>query len=126
MSIGEFLLARIAEDERWARANLNVHRMGDFSPGTGPWLLADCAAKRAIVEFHQQWPVLVRGEPVLEQGTDTEPDAMVFRMLQRLDWATEQEYVKRFGTEPPTAPILRILASMYADHPDYDPDWGKR
>ena len=38
-------------------------------------------------------------------------------------WLTEQEYVKKFGEAPPTAPMIRTLAAVYKDHPDYRPEW---
>lgn len=85
-------------------------------------VLAECEAKRRIVEFHSKWPVLVEGPPRFDQpGTDLNTLAM--RMTREIAWLTQQEYVKRFGTEAPTAPMLRVLAMPYADHPDYDENW---
>lgn len=47
MDLTEFLLARIAEDQRWAE---------DYYPPPPMWisgrLLAECEAKRRIVELH--------------------------------------------------------------------------
>jgi hypothetical protein len=37
---------------------------------------------------------------------------------------TEQEYRNRFGDGPPTAPMLRALAAVYSDHPDYRAEWA--
>ena len=85
-------------------------------------VLAECAAKRRIVEWHQNWPVLARTEPELE-FSQTGVGDLAARMMQRIAWLTEREYRTRFGDEPPTAPILRMLASVYADHPDYDEAW---
>lgn len=82
---------------------------------------AECEAKRRIVELHDNWPVLVESPPELEQGTDFE--SMTIRMTRQILWLTQQEYVKRFGTEPPTAPMLCALAAVYADHPDYQEEW---
>lgn len=83
-------------------------------------VLADVAAKRAIVELHKSWPVRVEAEPVFEPVDYTHGD---LRMSQQLAWMTEQEYRTRFGDEPPTGPVLRHLASVYADHPDYREEW---
>lgn len=86
-------------------------------------VLAECEAKRRIVELHKSWPVLVQRQPSFEQVDSTDVNSMVFRASQQIAWATEQEYRAKFGDEPPTAPMLRALASVYADHPDYNPDW---
>lgn len=88
-----------------------------------PRQLREVAAKRAVIEFHKQWPVLVEGPPKYE--TDTNGlDAVSFKMSRQIAWATEQEYRKRFGDEPPTTPIMRALASVYSDHPDYNEAWA--
>ena len=85
MTITEFLLARIAEDEAVARAwrtridqgEIPILFHGVVIPDR---VLAECAAKRRIVEgwrdeYHDTW-------------------------------------------------VLMHLASVYADHPDYDPAWA--
>ena len=71
----EFLLARIAEDEAVARYTLDNHppfrhaiedgylREDYHDPAR---VLAECEAKRRIVEIHQDWPVLIQTEPTLE------------------------------------------------------------
>jgi len=152
VTITEFLLARIAEDEAVAREVLaqqqhDVTRSpGDFPSGYDPAkdaelasadgpigytvvmvgvarVLAECEAKRRIVELHQSWPVLVETPPNLEVVTPDDLSTIAVRASKRLAWLTEQEYRARFGTEPPTAPMLRALASVYADHPDFDPAW---
>lgn len=89
-------------------------------------VLAECEAKRRIVELHKAWPVLVTRQPTFEPPGPADVSAMTFRMSQQIAWATEQEYRERFGDEPPTAPMLRALAAIYADHPDYDPEWTPR
>ena len=82
--------------------------------------LAELAAKRAIVALHESWPVLVEGKPELEASSDAD---MTMRVSQQMAWLTNQEYRKRFGDEPPTAPMLGALAQVYADHPDYREEW---
>lgn len=129
MTITEFLLARIAETQ--ARAEeAKTHDLGD--PGAALWqdvnparVLAECEAKRRIVEFHQNWPVLVEGPTTFEHRPDpgASVDTFAMQASRQLAWLTEQEYRKRFGDEPPTAQMLKALASVYADHPDYDPAW---
>ncbi len=107
MTITEFLLARIAEDED----DIHQHQR----------VLAECKAKRRIIELHKSWPVLVETEPTFE--TDDSLDSHVMRVSRQMAWLTEREYVARFGTEPPTTPMLLALVQPYADHPDFDPEW---
>jgi hypothetical protein len=101
MSLTEFLLARIAEDEKWV-ADEDVYPFhGDncpyFSDG-GHWpsarVLAECEAKRRIVEAAAD----------LESG----------RALA----ASGSLIIQGLGHR-----LLRILAAPCADHSDYDPVW---
>ncbi len=153
MNIVEFLSARIAEDEALAEECLlpeNLRPYGDSRiPPIDPegWgdlarnylggemgehcaqhnplrVLAECEAKRAILKQHEEWPVLVEREPSLEQIDSLQGG--IFRMTREIMWLTEREYVKRFGTAPPTAPMIRTMAAVYSGHPDYDPDWAAR
>lgn len=85
-------------------------------------MLAVCAAHRRIVELHRDWPVLVETEPTFDRD-DTDPASMTFRMSKQIAWTTEQKYREQFGDEPPTAPILRALASVYADREGFRAEW---
>lgn len=140
LTIQEFLEARWAEEETRVREALSPDFLGEKTfydaPGGqrdswGLWtynvppdrILADIAAKRAILEFHKQWPILVNTPPKLERADETDPSSMAFRMTQQIRWMTEQEYRERFGDEPPTGPVLRALASVYRDHPDFREEW---
>lgn len=153
-TLTDFLLARIAEDEAGARAaqhqdqptwRADLHsrdamgrkfsvigssgqfRSSDavehvvrFQPSR---VLAECEAKRRIIDLHQDWPVLV-DVPETTELIDGGLDTMTYRISRQMGWLTTREYVARFGTEPPTTPILLTLAQVYADHPDYDPAWS--
>lgn len=122
MTITEFLHARIAEDEREATVAESEFAHGGYGSFSPARVLAECEAKRAIIAQHEQWPVLVSTPPVLKQVADF-VDNMTYRATQQLAWVTEREYVARFGVEPPTAPMIRTLAAVYADHPDYREEW---
>jgi hypothetical protein len=113
MTLTEFLLARIAEDEaHWEHlkqilAGAPSHSMVrgeqfNFAAGDGeppvPFvprkLLAECDAKRRIVELHE---------------APNRPDYL-------------RSYCVACGDSFP-CPTLRLLALPYADHPDYQPEW---
>lgn len=140
MTLTEFLLARIAEDEavaRDAQADAMMGARWKHWPedvyteiqatvlGSTRRVLAECDAKRRIVEFHKAWPVLVETPPAFETiGGDFDINSVTFRASQQMAWFTQEEYRKRFGDEPPTAPMLATMAAVYADHPDYDEAWA--
>ena len=96
MTITEFLLARIAEDEQKARQGDHRDRGHDIdwaSMAEGDVLiigtdrvLAECEAKRRIVALHTSCDDVSYGDPS-------------------------------------TCPEMRILASVYADHPDFRAEW---
>jgi hypothetical protein len=128
-AIGEFYLARLHELESGWRAQKRREDEGDdvplfhFEQRLVDEMLADIAAKRKIVELHEQWPVLVERPPELVRTDPSDLDSWTFKMTQQIRWATEQEYRKVFGDDPPTSPIMRALVSVYADHPDFQEVW---
>ena len=103
----EFLRARIDEDERDARAVqsadiYDVPASTEDAPGAafrrladGPWL-ADIAVKRKIIAAY----------------------------ADAAEW-----YGRRENLAAPAGEVhglrtaIRLLASAYSDHPDFDPDW---
>jgi hypothetical protein len=99
MTITEFLEARITEDEAAAN-DLMGEREGDR-------VLAECAAKRAIIAEHGEQEVAS-----LDRATWGQP-FIVCRVCA-------------IGARQVVAPCptLRALAAVYADHPDYDPAWA--
>lgn len=100
MNITEFLLARIGEDEAAAGKLAGVAHSAKTQVYTGEeWVttpistervLAECAAKRAIIEAH-------RG-----QCENDDPGA----------WIVASNI------------LLKSLAAVYKDHPDYDAEWA--
>lgn len=148
--ISAFLLARIEEEE--ALAELAApSRFGQRAPDGDEWswdvlsierdatthqdrhvvqwwpgrVLAECAAKRAIIRQHEDWPVLVQQPLKIAPGDGGGPNSLVYQISQHMQWLTTREYMARFGTEPPAAPMLRALAAVYKGHPDYREEWSE-
>jgi hypothetical protein len=132
MTLTDFLLARIAEDEAAARAttpgpwNADEHSGVLLANGEIPTIvgeldvhddaahiarhdparvLAQCAAYREIVELHRQ-----DEGPIARKGCRS-------CLTDRSGFADEWE-----PDELP-CPTLRALASMWAGHPEFDPEW---
>lgn len=120
MTLVEFLHARITEDEALAhdvqvdaRARFDHAEGEEIATSTlvttdhvsviyGPArVLAECEAKRCIVEHH-------RGEPYAD-----EPEIYYCVVCH--------EALGGRGDIP--CPTLRLLAMPYADHPDYREEW---
>ena len=137
--LADFVRARLGEEEEAARAaiaeRVRVSRDGEepdwrfaYWPDLGApavvvggeRVLADVEAKRAIIDWHANWPVLVETQPEVRADSI---DALHYTMSRQMAWLTEREYVAQFGSEPPTGPILRLLALPYASHPDYRQEW---
>ena len=99
MTLTEFLLARIAEDEAVAQDHAPEEYPDGVAVGVFGWsdmelltinparVLAECAAKRRIVE--------------------------------RADRMTDDDEFEQDGWR-----LLGTLASVYADHPDYRQEWA--
>ena len=106
MRIDEFIMARVAEDERAAEHGRRHNDVGTYANDNYGCLLVDparvlaeCEAKRRVVELHQQEPRYVE--------------------VQTMSEAEPREVYA--GTYIPTE--LRLIAAVYADHPDFDPAW---
>lgn len=100
---------------------------GDCTCRFVDFLLADLASKRAILELHEEWPVLLEGPPEFSNTRElSDPvHAMSMTIAVQVEWITRREYVARFGTTPPTDRLVRELAAPFADHPDFDPAWRR-
>ena len=124
MDITEFLKARITEDEAQAQEAIEERaRVAPDAAAEGPdmglqsWpdvgvpavlvgperILADCAAKREIIEEHYSR---------MEEGQQ----GCVLCGHYTLDYGWEE-------TGP--CKTIRALAAVYNDHPDYQPEWTK-
>lgn len=108
----EFLLARLAEDEAESQRAGNGDT--DMSWGAGEITgygmavildhgraLLECEVKRRIVDLH---PIRYRGYSE-QKITEVEPRTV------------------RTSNIPVIDPELRLLALLYADHPDYREEW---
>lgn len=87
-------------------------------------VLREVEAKRAILDLHANWPVLVEGPTQIETANSDSINEFAMHASRRFAWTTEREYTRKFGTQPPTAPMVKALAAVYSDHPDYDPEWA--
>ena len=110
MTLTEFLLARIAEDEEWAR----FAKRGN-PPITSARILAECEAKRALIaDLNSERHEVVDGDcwytcsAATEErdGGETCDDS---RLHGECDCGRDARVTRRLG----------ILAAVYADHADY-------
>ena len=124
MTLAEFLLARIAEDEAVAQAAshggwIGPESMGAFEGGDTVYIdparvLAECEAKRRIVELHAPVipvsPFSKCGHPGCDQSHSEKrlPPACPTCPTSDVDGACETLYT---------------LAIPYVDHPDYRDEW---
>lgn len=111
MNITDFLLARIEEDEAragsgWARpgdARWEVDNYGqNFLTPTA--VKSECKAKRAIMEY-----AIAASD---DRATVTEEYEL-----------GESARVEAYASDPGLL-IVRALASVYSDHPDYQQEWA--
>lgn len=117
MTIEEFLLARIADAEK---------QLDQEGLSMRAWISINqiLANQRFIIAWHKNWPVLVEGpEERSFESHPTDMSSYIYRASRQMASLTQAEYIKKFGTQPPTAPLLREMASMYADHPDFREEW---
>lgn len=123
MTLTEFLLARIAEDERVARAVESAKRPDPVSR-------SEFLAEHEIsdVDVVQRWETRTR--QLHDLGTHL-VGAYPRRVLaeceakRRIVEHQTQRPEKDFRPLPPAVdtPVLRLLALPYAGHPDYDEAW---
>jgi len=123
-TLTEFLMARIAEDEAQARDAIAERNRIFHNDPPGPDLtlesypdagvpfvavgpervLAECAAKRCIVELHQPEPWKLDPTRLMCDGCS----------------GVDDPYIDQI---PFPCANLKYLAEVYADHPDYDEAW---
>lgn len=102
--LADFLLRRLAEEERAARA---VRHSGNASELLSPGrLLADCGTRRKIIALHEVHLVSDGVAAILDGESGS------CRAGQN-----ERDYV---------CPTLRLLALRYADHVEFQREWQVR
>jgi hypothetical protein len=95
-----------------------------------PWGLEDfissfVCSTLEILDLHKKWPILVKQTPEPAVVYDQlSADQIIATMVHKINWLTQEEYLDRFGTEPPTDPILDSIARIWRSHEDYDPAWS--
>ena len=127
LTLTDFLLARIAEDERVVRyASVNAHRPALHLDTNGypvmdpARVLAECEAKRRIVEQ------LARTERLIQANSEKRAEAS----RGGLENQTQITALRTHGWElSGRIDALRYavdeLALPYADHPDYREGWRR-
>lgn len=114
VTLTEFLLARIAEDEELAdRVEFRPYVGEGVPQSLQGRVLAECEAKRRIVESCRPvYPVFYR-ESVRRLCEERNETSVPIEAVGDAMWPHDA-----------AEDTLRALASVYADHPDYDPSWA--
>ncbi len=114
MTLVEFLLARIAEVDQLAMSIAARHR-DDVESNFALWVLADCRAKRRLLDLHKMVTEDYSGEWWTNRG-----DSHVRTGCDdcRHCGVDGQDYI----ADGPCS-TLRLLALPYSDHPDYREEW---
>lgn len=110
MTLTEFLLARIAEDEAIARAEVERLRGAARRGGktTAARRRVECEAKRRIIELHTDLNAEYRWD-----GDDDPLPGICSVCHDRSEHQQERW----------PCPTLRLLALPFADHPELDESW---
>lgn len=123
----DFLSARLDEDEASAQVDLAVEESHRWYVPSGAWwpsrVLAEVAAKRRIVELHDVVSYDY-GEYIGDQFLQTGV-SIALREFTCLTCCDERCSRREDHLEPVVlcCDTLRALASVYADHPGFDPAW---
>ena len=115
MTVEEFLSARLSEEEGLQTV---------FPEGSAERAICanHIATMRHVLEWHKNWPVLVQTEPKFEFNME-DVSGYAFSLSSKIAWATQEEYRRTFGSEPPTSPILNVWVQQYRHHPDFQDEW---
>lgn len=124
VELTEFLLARIAEDEAVARQAGPGHYHTHMDTYEGTWVevgtRAECSVwgQDCIIHYRPDW---------WEQLVDRFDPARVLAQCEAVRRIVELETADRHGRVYPINPraveVIRALATIWRDHPDFDPAW---
>lgn len=125
MKIEEFLLARNSE----AKIKLEEMRMSGRIDGVEFQKLAVANTMMTeLINWHEVWPILVEGPMEFSNSefdllSTPDIESITYRVSRQMAWLTQAEYRRKFGIEPPAAPLLKRMAMYYTNHPDYNEEW---
>lgn len=79
-----------------------------------------------ICKVHDEiWPVLTTEPPELQVvKTVDDFNTVAYQMRQNIEWHTRDSYVKKFGTDPPTNPIVLSIARIWKTHDNFQLVWA--
>lgn len=132
MDIIEFLEARISEDERCGAYGLYHGYLGTNNPNLNNRIVAECKAKRELIKAAPRYHMRNQDDPFYSC-----PQTQ-FEIFPNEEWhdgdypgeastpgsdLTDTEC--RCGLEYRRMVILRPLAMIYADHPNFEQSWRK-
>lgn len=136
VTITEFILARVAEDEKEARAmdeDLRKYPPSTYEMAQVPMLdmgvperaLAECEAKRKIVEWHTNFEGYDEAECCEERWGPLQLQAPQDRELSAgMTSAGDLTMRESFATQEYLGCVtLMMLAAIWSDHPEYDARW---
>lgn len=74
-----------------------------------------------VLHMFENWPVHIDRPPEYEEKLGF--DSVTIRVIQQMQWFTRQEYLVKFGKEPPMNAAVHRMLEEYADHPNFNPEW---
>lgn len=122
LSIEDFIQMRLTEEIEVLDSALALRRIGASQHQT---LVGFIHTFQKILDWHENWPVLVETVPSFELGpmSANALNEVTVSLTKQMKWMTEKMYIETFGEAPPSAPILRILAHNWRRHADYQDEW---
>lgn len=106
-----FLRARVSEVEREGR------RLEKINYVVSPFI----KAVRDMLDMYEKWPVYVETPPTYDDTVGY--DSITIRITHQMEWLTRQEYLSRFGSDPPMAPAVKKMLEYYQTHPNFQKEW---
>ena len=116
MDIVEFLKARLDEDEREARL---AQRIREATPLQDPRRNTQADYDLSAYEDIGVPTMLIGPERVLREVKAKRRIVELHDTVHECVWPGGQA-----GMDAVACPTLRHIAAVYADHPDYDPEWA--